>query len=124
MDNFQNNPETKLIIMNLQAGGVGITPTAASDVVFVELPWTQADCDQVENRVHRDGQKKAVNAYYLLDSKTIDGKIWDCWKRNAGCLNRRLMALISVLRIPAILFRILCLSTRYNKKRAKRLLFY
>ena len=75
VDAFQNSPETRLIICSVKAAGVGLTLTAASDVAFVELPWTYADCCQCEDRAHRIGQKDNVACYYLLGRGTIDGAI-------------------------------------------------
>lgn len=76
VDNFQNKEETKLIICSIKAAGVGLTLTAASDVAFLELPWTYADCCQCEDRAHRIGQKDNVTAYYLLGNNTIDSVVY------------------------------------------------
>jgi SWI/SNF-related matrix-associated actin-dependent regulator 1 of chromatin subfamily A len=69
---FQTNPNTQLIICSLQAGGVGITLTASSRVVFVEFPWTYALCEQAEDRTHRIGQVNSVQCTYFLGENTID----------------------------------------------------
>ena len=72
VDRFQNDENCRLIILNYKSGGVGLTLTAASNVLFVEFPWTAADCNQAEDRAHRNGQKNAVNCVYLLGKDTID----------------------------------------------------
>ena len=72
VDRFQNDPECKLIILNYKSGGTGLTLTASSRVGFIEFPWTYSDCEQAEDRAHRNGQKNAVNCYYFLGDKTID----------------------------------------------------
>lgn len=74
---FQSEPAVKLIVCNIQAGGVGITLTAASNVAFLELPWSFAHIEQAEDRTHRIGQKNSVNSYFLIDQSTIDGEIYD-----------------------------------------------
>ena len=76
VDAFQKNPNTDVIICSIKAASAGITLTAASDVAFIELPWTYADCDQAESRAHRIGQKDSVNCYYLLGRRTIDQKLY------------------------------------------------
>lgn len=76
VDSFQNNPDTMLIICSIKAAGVGLTLTASSNVAFVELAWTYADCCQCEDRAHRIGQKDNVTCYYLLGRGTIDHTIY------------------------------------------------
>ncbi|SFK99283.1 SWI/SNF-related matrix-associated actin-dependent regulator of chromatin subfamily A-like protein 1 [Porphyromonadaceae bacterium KH3CP3RA] len=76
IDSFQNNPKTDIIICSIKAAGVGLTLTAASNVAFVEFPWTYADCVQCEDRTHRIGQKDSVTCYYFLGKKTIDEKVY------------------------------------------------
>lgn len=76
VDKFQNDPRCKIIVCNIKAGGVGITLTASNEVLFVELPWHPADCDQCEDRTHRIGQKNSVRCGYMLGKGTIDEEIY------------------------------------------------
>lgn len=77
VNDFQNNPDTKLIVMNIQAGGVGLTLTESSNVAFMELPWTPGELLQAEDRCHRIGQKNAVTCHYLIGRDTIDIQIYE-----------------------------------------------
>ena len=77
VDSFQNDAKTKLIILNYKSGGTGLTLTASSNVLFIEFPWTYADCCQAEDRAHRNGQKNAVTCTYMLGKNTIDEYMYD-----------------------------------------------
>jgi len=71
IDRFQNG-DTKLIIVGLRAGNLGINLTRAKYVIFAELDWSPAIHRQAEDRLHRIGQKNTVFAYYLIGKKTLD----------------------------------------------------
>jgi len=87
IDRFQNDPAARLFITSIPAGGTGITLTAASDILFVELDWSPAKLDQAESRVHRMGQRKGVNVYYMLGAKTIDEKMWKMLEKKKNIID-------------------------------------
>lgn len=87
VDRFQNDPSCKLIILNYKSGGTGLTLTASSRVGFIEFPWTYSDCEQAEDRAHRNGQKNAVNCYYFLGDKTIDRYMYTIIQTKKGIAN-------------------------------------
>ena len=76
IDKFQKDNSCLLIVINIKSGGVGITLTSSSNILFVEFPWTAADCDQCECRSHRNGQTKPVNIIYLLGKDTFDEQMY------------------------------------------------
>lgn len=76
VDKFQADPNTKILIGNIKAAGVGLTLTASSRVAFIEFPWTYADCVQCEDRAHRFGQKNNVMCTYFLGKDTIDEQLY------------------------------------------------
>jgi SWI/SNF-related matrix-associated actin-dependent regulator 1 of chromatin subfamily A len=72
---FQNTKDVKLFVGTIGAAGVGLTLTAASDVAFAEMDWTPGKVLQAEDRVHRIGQKNAVNVTYLVFDGTLESHI-------------------------------------------------
>jgi SNF2 family DNA or RNA helicase len=64
VDRFQSG-ESKVFVGTCKAGGVGITLTAASNLIMVDRPWTPGDAFQAEDRCHRMGQKNAAMIFWL-----------------------------------------------------------
>lgn len=64
--------EVDVMICTLDAGGVGITLTAADTVIFLERDWTPAINEQAEDRLHRIGQENHVNVIILQATDTVD----------------------------------------------------
>lgn len=68
--------ELRVFTGTIQAGGVGITLTAASTVIFLDRAWSPAINKQAEDRLHRIGQKEAVQVIDFVAVDTIDmGKL-------------------------------------------------
>ena len=72
VERFQNDPDCRLIVLNMRAGGLGLTLTAASDVLFLEYGWTPADMNQALDRCHRIGQRDSVTGWQMVGVNTID----------------------------------------------------
>lgn len=78
VDRFQNDPNVRVIVIGIMAGGVGLTLTAASDMLFIEQAWTPADLDQAEARAYgRVNDAHGATATYLLADGTIDEDMWE-----------------------------------------------
>lgn len=76
VDRFQKK-ELKLLVLNMQSGGVGLTLTAASTAIYIELPHSPIHLVQSENRIHRIGtEHRSVNIVRVLGKGTIDESIF------------------------------------------------
>lgn len=68
---FQNG-RTRVFAGTIRAGGEGITLTKASTVVFIDRDWSPSKNKQAEDRLHRMGQKNAVQVIDLVARSTVD----------------------------------------------------
>jgi len=69
---FQEDPKIKLCLGTIQTMGEGLTLTEASNVVMMDRWWNQPVCDQAIDRLHRIGQKNAVQVVYPIVMESID----------------------------------------------------
>lgn len=65
VDRFQSDPEKRVWSSTAQAGGVGLTLTAACYVILIDRPWTPGDAEQCEARIDRDGQTLPCTSYWI-----------------------------------------------------------
>lgn len=70
IDDFQYKKKS-VCILNIKAGGVGITLTAAHTMIILDYAWLPGDMTQVEDRICRSGQDKCCNIYYIYCENSI-----------------------------------------------------
>lgn len=72
IDSFQNGPE-HVMVMNVIAGGVGVTLTASHVMVMNDFDWVPGNIVQAEDRICRSGQTELCNIYYMVaDGAAMD----------------------------------------------------
>ena len=72
VDNFQNDPECRAIIVSIKAGGLGITLTASTKAIFAEIDCVPSSLLQCEDRIHRIGQDRQCQITYLYIHGSIE----------------------------------------------------
>jgi non-specific serine/threonine protein kinase len=75
VDRFQGEPELRLFLISLKAGGVGLNLTAADYVIHLDPWWNPAVEMQASDRAHRIGQDKPVFIYKIIARDTVEEKI-------------------------------------------------
>jgi len=72
---FQENPDNRIFLISLKAGGVGLNLTEADYVFIIDPWWNPAAENQAINRAHRIGQDKHVFVYRFITENSIEEKI-------------------------------------------------
>jgi SNF2 family DNA or RNA helicase len=80
VEKFQGDPDCKLFLISLKAGGVGLNLTAAEYVFLLDPWWNPAVEAQAIDRTHRIGQAKPVFAYRLIARDTVEEKVLELQK--------------------------------------------
>lgn len=73
IDKFQKDDSIKIFFGGTLSAGMGITLTAATNVLFIDYSWNPSQMSQAIDRIHRIGNKaSSVNIYNLYARGTID----------------------------------------------------
>jgi SNF2 family DNA or RNA helicase len=80
VERFQNDPDCRLFLISLKAGGLGLNLTAAEYVFLLDPWWNPAIEAQAVDRAHRIGQKRHVFAYRLIARDTVEEKVLELQK--------------------------------------------
>ncbi|NWG14013.1 MAG: DEAD/DEAH box helicase [Acidobacteria bacterium] len=72
---FNEDPACRVYLGSLKAGGAGIDLVAGSVVIHYDRWWNAAREDQATDRVHRIGQRRAVQVFKLITEGTLEEKI-------------------------------------------------
>lgn len=75
VDDFQNNPDSHILLVSLKAGGTGLNLTAASVVIHYDLWWNPAVESQASDRAWRIGQQRDVLVYRFVTEGTFEERI-------------------------------------------------
>ncbi|MCP4658150.1 MAG: DEAD/DEAH box helicase, partial [bacterium] len=82
VDRFNQDGECRVFLGSLKAGGTGIDLVGGSVVIHYDRWWNAAREDQATDRVHRIGQRRAVQVFKLVTEGTLEEKI-------AGIIERK-----------------------------------
>ncbi len=75
VEDFQNNRNTRLLLLSLKAGGTGLNLTAASNIIHYDLWWNPAVEAQATDRAYRIGQERNVMVHRFITKGTFEEKI-------------------------------------------------
>ena len=75
INRFRKDPDCRILILNDQAGALGLNLQAANYVIYYECPVSPIVRQQADKRCHRSGQTETVHYWDLVMRGTVDEKI-------------------------------------------------
>ena len=98
VERFQTDPDCRVFLISLKAGGVGLNLTAAEYVFLLDPWWNPAVEAQAIDRAHRIGQSRHVFAYRLLARDTVEEKVAELQQTKRALADAILRADVGLVR--------------------------
>ncbi len=90
VDEFNENPNIKVFLISLKAGGTGLNLTGADMVIHYDPWWNLSAENQATDRAYRIGQKNNVQVYKLITKNSIEEKIYELQMRKEELIDNML----------------------------------
>lgn len=72
LEEFQSNPDVKVLFSTFQVGKEGLHLIVANHVVFMDMWWNDQVLEQALARCHRAGQSKTVHCYSMPTMDSVE----------------------------------------------------
>jgi len=98
VQDFINNPEQKVLVAQITAGGEAIDglQKVCSNVIFAELDWSEGGMRQAKSRLHRIGQTEIVKVKYLIAGNSLETVMAATLERKSSVINRLVKGTITM----------------------------
>ena len=87
VDEFNQNPEIKVFLVSLKAGGTGLNLIGADMVIHYDPWWNASSENQATDRAYRIGQKNNVQVYKLITKNSIEEKIYELQQKKTELID-------------------------------------
>ena len=90
VNDFNNNPDIKVFLISLKAGGTGLNLIGADMVIHYDPWWNMSAENQATDRAYRIGQKNNVQVYKLITKNSIEEKIYELQEKKSKLIDSML----------------------------------
>ena len=90
VDQFNEDPDIKVFLISLKAGGTGLNLTGADMVIHYDPWWNISAENQATDRTYRIGQKNNVQVYKLITKNSIEEKIYELQQKKEKLVDNML----------------------------------
>ncbi|KAJ2860899.1 hypothetical protein GGI22_002590 [Coemansia erecta] len=88
---FEDDPDTEVLLLSLRAGGVGLNLAYATHVFLLDAFWNPSVEHQAIDRVHRLGQKSPITVTRYFIKGSIEERIMELQQRKSRIADISLM---------------------------------
>ncbi|PKY61794.1 hypothetical protein RhiirA4_282331, partial [Rhizophagus irregularis] len=81
VNNFNNDPEIKVLLISLKCGSLGLNLTAANQCFLMDPWWNPSIEDQAIDRIYRIGQTRPVSVFRIFIENTIEDRVFELQKK-------------------------------------------
>ncbi len=118
VEDFQLNPNKKIFFGGIKSAGIGITLTAATNVVFLDYSFLPSDHAQAIDRIHRIGStSESIAIYQLYVNNTIDNVIRELLVKKQDIFDQLIDGKIIKKKQTSVMSDLLKLMKEESKKR-------
>ena len=90
VNDFNTNPDVKVFLISLKAGGTGLNLIGADMVIHYDPWWNMSAENQATDRAYRIGQKNNVQVYKLITKNSIEEKIYELQEKKSKLIDNML----------------------------------
>ncbi|CAB4492028.1 unnamed protein product [Rhizophagus irregularis] len=81
VNNFNNDPKIKVLLISLKCGSLRLNLTAANQCFLMDPWWNPSIEDQAIDRIYRIGQTRPVSVFRFLIENTIEDHVFKLQKK-------------------------------------------
>ncbi|KAI7874992.1 hypothetical protein K492DRAFT_137057 [Lichtheimia hyalospora FSU 10163] len=78
---FFEDPNCTVLLVSTKCGSLGLNLTVANRVILMDIWWNPALENQAIDRVHRIGQRKAVDVHRIFVNNTVEDRILELQRK-------------------------------------------
>ena len=86
VNNFNNDPEIKVLLISLKCGSLGLNLTVANQCFLMDPWWNPNIEDQAIDQIYRIDQTQPVSVFRFFIENTIKDRVFELQKKKRGLI--------------------------------------
>jgi SWI/SNF-related matrix-associated actin-dependent regulator of chromatin subfamily A3 len=86
VNNFNNDPEIKVLLISLKYGSLGLNLTVANQCFLMDPWWNPSIEDQAIDRIYRIGQTRPVSVFRFFIENIVEDRVFELQKKKRSLI--------------------------------------